>query len=73
MVFQSFNLFSHLTALDNITLAPLIVKGASKDEARALGTELLRRVGPSGQGGGPTRTSSRADSSSGSRSRARSR
>jgi ABC-type polar amino acid transport system ATPase subunit len=45
MVFQSFNLFSHLTALDNITLAPVIVKRMAKDEARALGMELLRRVG----------------------------
>jgi ABC-type polar amino acid transport system ATPase subunit len=45
MVFQSFNLFSHLTALDNITLAPVIVKGMSRDEARALGMDLLRRVG----------------------------
>jgi polar amino acid transport system ATP-binding protein len=45
MVFQSFNLFSHLTALDNITLAPIIVKGTEKEEARALGMDLLRRVG----------------------------
>jgi polar amino acid transport system ATP-binding protein len=45
MVFQSFNLFSHLTALDNITLAPVIVKGMARDEALALGMELLRRVG----------------------------
>jgi polar amino acid transport system ATP-binding protein len=45
MVFQSFNLFSHLTALDNITLAPLVVKGAAREEARALGADLLRRVG----------------------------
>ncbi len=45
MVFQSFNLFSHLNALDNITLAPLIVKGAAKEEAALLGMDLLRRVG----------------------------
>jgi polar amino acid transport system ATP-binding protein len=45
MVFQSFNLFSHLTALDNITLAPVVVKGTAKEEARVLGMDLLRRVG----------------------------
>ncbi len=45
MVFQSFNLFSHLSALDNISLAPVIVKGMSREEARRLGTELLGRVG----------------------------
>ncbi|HEY3803417.1 MAG TPA: amino acid ABC transporter ATP-binding protein [Kofleriaceae bacterium] len=45
MVFQQFNLFPHLTALDNITLAPRVVKklGASAAEARA--RELLARVG----------------------------
>ncbi|AXG98759.1 amino acid ABC transporter ATP-binding protein [Deinococcus wulumuqiensis] len=45
MVFQSFNLFPHLTVLDNITLAPTRVRGASKAEAQARGLELLRRVG----------------------------
>jgi polar amino acid transport system ATP-binding protein len=45
MVFQSFNLFSHLTALDNIALAPTVVKGTDKEEARDLGMELLKRVG----------------------------
>jgi polar amino acid transport system ATP-binding protein len=45
MVFQSFNLFSHLTALDNITLAPMIVKGVEREQAKSLGMELLRRVG----------------------------
>ena len=45
MVFQAFNLFAHLTALENITLAPMIVKGAPRDEARAAGLDLLKRVG----------------------------
>ncbi|MCC6469423.1 MAG: amino acid ABC transporter ATP-binding protein [Alphaproteobacteria bacterium] len=45
MVFQSFNLFPHLTVMDNITLAPRRVRGMGKDEAEALAVELLRRVG----------------------------
>ncbi|KQR36006.1 amino acid ABC transporter ATP-binding protein [Deinococcus sp. Leaf326] len=45
MVFQSFNLFPHLTVLDNITLAPTRVRRASKAEAERRGLELLRRVG----------------------------
>ena len=45
MVFQRFNLFSHLTALENVTLAPMMVKGLSKSEARDLGIGLLRKVG----------------------------
>ena len=45
MVFQSFNLFPHLTVLDNITLAPIRVRGTSKAAAEARGLELLRRVG----------------------------
>ncbi len=45
MVFQSFNLFPHLTALENITLAPRIVKKAPEKEAVALGKSLLARVG----------------------------
>jgi polar amino acid transport system ATP-binding protein len=45
MVFQSFNLFPHLTALENITLAPRIVKGMPDREARELGRSLLARVG----------------------------
>lgn len=45
MVFQSFNLFPHLTVLDNITLAPRRVAGVAPAEADALGLELLRRVG----------------------------
>jgi polar amino acid transport system ATP-binding protein len=45
MVFQSFNLFPHLTALENITLAPRVVKRVSDAEARDLGRRLLSRVG----------------------------
>ena len=45
MVFQDFNLFPHLTALDNITLAPRTVKRMSKDKAEPRARELLARVG----------------------------
>lgn len=45
MVFQSFNLFPHLTVLDNITLAPKIVKKISVDEAEDKARALLKRVG----------------------------
>ncbi|SEI65575.1 amino acid ABC transporter ATP-binding protein, PAAT family [Deinococcus reticulitermitis] len=45
MVFQSFNLFPHLSVLDNITLAPIRVRRASKADAEARGLELLARVG----------------------------
>ncbi len=45
MVFQSFNLFPHLTIMQNITLAPIWVKKQSKSEAEAYGKELLERVG----------------------------
>lgn len=44
MVFQRFNLFPHLTALENVTLAPIRVLGKSKEEAEAKGMELLARV-----------------------------
>ena len=44
MVFQRFNLFAHLTALQNITLAPCKVLGMSKAEADAEGMALLERV-----------------------------
>ncbi|MDH3299776.1 MAG: amino acid ABC transporter ATP-binding protein [Acidimicrobiia bacterium] len=44
MVFQSFNLFPHLTVLDNITLAPRQVRRIPKAEADATAMELLRRV-----------------------------
>jgi polar amino acid transport system ATP-binding protein len=45
MVFQHFNLFPHMTALDNVTLAPIGVLGVSRDEARTRARELLSRVG----------------------------
>ena len=44
MVFQSFNLFPHLTVLDNVTLAPRHVRKMPKREAEALGMQLLERV-----------------------------
>ncbi|MDN6438170.1 amino acid ABC transporter ATP-binding protein [Corynebacterium nuruki] len=45
MVFQQFNLFSHMTIRDNITLAPMKVRGKSKAEANKLADRLLERVG----------------------------
>ncbi|MBX5464370.1 MAG: amino acid ABC transporter ATP-binding protein [Clostridia bacterium] len=45
MVFQSFNLFPHLTALQNVTLAPIRVRGLRPAEARDLGLAMLARVG----------------------------
>ena len=45
MVFQSFNLYPHMTALQNITLAPIKVKGFSRLDAEKLATDLLDRVG----------------------------
>ncbi len=45
MVFQQFNLFPHLTIMDNITLAPIKVKKMDKAEAEKLAMELLERVG----------------------------
>jgi ABC-type polar amino acid transport system ATPase subunit len=45
MVFQHFNLFPHLTALDNITLAPMRVRKLSRAQAEAVGMDLLTRVG----------------------------
>ncbi|QIN29077.1 amino acid ABC transporter ATP-binding protein [Brevibacterium luteolum] len=45
MVFQNFNLFSHLTVLDNITLAPRLVKGQSPSTAKAKAMTLLESVG----------------------------
>jgi polar amino acid transport system ATP-binding protein len=45
MVFQRFNLFPHMTALENVIEAPIRVKKARKDEAIRRGQELLRRVG----------------------------
>ena len=45
MVFQSFNLFQHLSAIENITLAPRTVKRHSKDDAETRARHLLERVG----------------------------
>jgi polar amino acid transport system ATP-binding protein len=45
MVFQHFNLFPHMTALDNVSLAPVRVLRVSRDEARKRGREMLERVG----------------------------
>ena len=45
MVFQNFNLFPHMTVLENVTCAPINVKGVSKVEAEAKAMELLTRVG----------------------------
>lgn len=45
MVFQNFNLFPHLNALENVTLAPMQVKGMDAAEAAKLGKTLLDRVG----------------------------
>lgn len=45
MVFQRFNLFPHMTVLDNITLAPQKIRKVSKAEAEATAMELLKKVG----------------------------
>ncbi|MZP42992.1 ATP-binding cassette domain-containing protein [Heliobacterium gestii] len=45
MVFQRFNLFPHMTVLENITLAPVQVRKMTKDEAERLALELLAKVG----------------------------
>jgi len=45
MVFQHFNLFPHLTILDNITLAPRLVRGVSRADAEKKAMDLLARVG----------------------------
>ena len=49
MVFQSFNLFSHLTIKDNVTLAPMKVRKMSKADASELAMRLLDRVGIAAQ------------------------
>ncbi|MCC5575172.1 amino acid ABC transporter ATP-binding protein [Microtetraspora sp. AC03309] len=51
MVFQSFNLFSHKTILENVTLGPIKVRKVSKSEADKRGMELLERVGIASQAG----------------------
>ncbi|MFK4565781.1 amino acid ABC transporter ATP-binding protein [Enterococcus sp. UD-01] len=45
MVFQNFNLYAHKTIIENLTLAPIKVKGVSKEEAYKTGMEYLERVG----------------------------
>jgi cystine transport system ATP-binding protein len=45
MVFQSFNLFPHLTALENVTLGPIQVKQMNASEAASMGKRILERVG----------------------------
>ena len=51
MVFQNFNLFPHLSVMDNLTLAPVCVLKKTKEEAVAKGKELLERVGLSEKAG----------------------
>ncbi len=45
MVFQSFNLFPHLTVLENVTTAPVVVKGMAAEQARRKALDLLGKVG----------------------------
>jgi ABC-type polar amino acid transport system ATPase subunit len=45
MVFQSFNLFPHMCALDNVMVGPLTVKGSDKDATRAHALQLIEQVG----------------------------
>jgi glutamine transport system ATP-binding protein len=45
MVFQQFNLFPHMTVLENVTLGPIKVRRMSRTEANQLGLELLNKVG----------------------------
>ena len=51
MVFQHFNLFPHMTVLENMTLAPVQLKKKSLQEAQAQAMELLGRVGLTGRAG----------------------
>ena len=45
MVFQHFNIFPHLSVVENITMAPMLLKGKSQAEANDMAKELLNRVG----------------------------
>src|SRR6478609_10946968 len=49
IVFQSFNLFPHLSVCDNITLAPRVVKKQAPEQAREIACDVLRRVGLEGK------------------------
>jgi polar amino acid transport system ATP-binding protein len=49
LVFQAFNLFPHLTAIENVALAPLRVQGAAPAQARARAADLLARFGLAGR------------------------
>jgi L-cystine transport system ATP-binding protein len=49
MVFQSFNLFPHLTVLENVTLAPMEVKKMNANDAMSMGRMILERVGLAGK------------------------
>ncbi|MFB6082494.1 MAG: amino acid ABC transporter ATP-binding protein [Halanaeroarchaeum sp.] len=49
MVFQSFNLFPHKTALENISMAPIEVRGVPRDEAEATARDLIEEVGLAGK------------------------
>ena len=66
MVFQHFNLFPHLSILDNITLAPRLVRGVDRATAEKKAMELLERVGLA-ERRRRIRSSSRADRSNASR------
>ena len=66
MVFQRFNLFPHMTALENIMEAPIQVKGEKKSAVRERALALLDQVGLKRQARRPTRPSSPAASSSAS-------
>ncbi len=48
MVFQRFNLFAHMTALENVCCGPMVVQGISREEARKTGRALLDQVGLKG-------------------------
>ena len=69
MVFQSYNLFPHLNVAENIMLAPRVVKGLEKEEASRIAQDVLDTGRTRGASRTPIPTSSRAGSSSGSRSR----
>jgi polar amino acid transport system ATP-binding protein len=51
MVFQSFNLFPHMTAIENIMIGPTEVKGVPEDDAREKAADLIDQVGLGDQGG----------------------